>query len=130
MLLYCPFLPPGGELLGPPAVSVVDRNAIPKLCRKMFAETWSVSVRIAVMYWLSFESANTAPVPIPETEAIASGCAQLVGTGTREIVGAATRVLDDPAVAAAMSRPAFPFGDGTAAARIVDILSGFPFPRA
>jgi hypothetical protein len=29
MLLYWPFLPPGGELLGPPAVSVAERNAIP-----------------------------------------------------------------------------------------------------
>ena len=63
------------ELLGPPAVSVVERNAIPKLWRKMFADTWSVSVRIAVMYSLSFASTYTVPVPIPEIDATASGCA-------------------------------------------------------
>lgn len=55
-------------------------------------------------------------------EAIAAGSALLVGTDRRRIVAEARRLLDDPAVHAAMARPAFPFGDGHAAERIAEIM--------
>jgi UDP-N-acetylglucosamine 2-epimerase len=55
-------------------------------------------------------------------EAIASGAAELVGTLPRRLRDAVDRLLDDPAEYARRSRPVFPYGDGTACARIADIL--------
>jgi UDP-N-acetylglucosamine 2-epimerase len=55
-------------------------------------------------------------------EAIEAGTARLVGTDPAAIVAEAGRLLDDPAAYAAMARAGNPFGDGTAARRIVDIL--------
>jgi UDP-N-acetylglucosamine 2-epimerase (non-hydrolysing) len=52
-------------------------------------------------------------------EAIAAGTARLVGTDEAGLVAAATALLDDRAAYDAMARAANPFGDGTAAARIV-----------
>ena len=59
-------------------------------------------------------------------EGVAAGTLKLVGTGTRPIVEAATRLLDDPAAHAKMARASNPFGDGWASRRIVDALLGFP----
>ena len=55
-------------------------------------------------------------------EGLAEGVALLVGTSTDRIVAAATRLLDDPAARAAMSRRSFPYGDGRAAGRIALIV--------
>jgi UDP-N-acetylglucosamine 2-epimerase (non-hydrolysing) len=55
-------------------------------------------------------------------EALASGNALLVGTSTDAIVTAARQVLADPVLRAAMSRRAYPFGDGRAALRIAAII--------
>ena len=56
-------------------------------------------------------------------EAISAGAARLVGTETANIVAEARRLLDDPALRAAMSRRVFPFGDGRAAGRIAAIIA-------
>jgi UDP-N-acetylglucosamine 2-epimerase (non-hydrolysing) len=48
---------------------------------------------------------------------------KLVGTDTRAIVDAATRLLSDRAEYESMSKAENPFGDGHAAERIVDILA-------
>lgn len=53
-------------------------------------------------------------------EAIALGNARLVGTDTDTIVAAVAGLLDCPRSYAAMAAPAFPFGDGRAAARMLD----------
>jgi len=53
---------------------------------------------------------------------IASGNMRLVGTATETIVAEARRLLTDPLAYAAMSRPAFPYGDGRAAPRIAAII--------
>ena len=55
-------------------------------------------------------------------EGIASGNMQLVGTSTDAIVAAARRLFCDPVAYAAMSRPAYPYGDGRAAPRIAAII--------
>ena len=55
-------------------------------------------------------------------ECLASGNAILVGTKTDCIVTEAKRLLNDPAALAAMSRRAFPFGDGKAGQRIAAIV--------
>jgi UDP-N-acetylglucosamine 2-epimerase (non-hydrolysing) len=53
-------------------------------------------------------------------EALTTGNLVLVGTDTDAIVATASRLLDDPAAHAAMARPAFPFGHGDAAEKILD----------
>ncbi len=55
-------------------------------------------------------------------EAVEAGTVELVGTGTERLVERATRLLDDPAAHAAMSRAHNPYGDGRAAARILEAL--------
>lgn len=55
-------------------------------------------------------------------EAVTAGTVELVGTGTERLVERATRLLDDRQAHAAMSFAHNPYGDGTAAARIVEAL--------
>ena len=57
-------------------------------------------------------------------EGVASGNMLLVGTDRQRIVAGVIRLLD-PAVRAAMSRPAFPYGDGHSADRIATHIAGF-----
>ncbi|MHB1340724.1 MAG: non-hydrolyzing UDP-N-acetylglucosamine 2-epimerase [Coriobacteriia bacterium] len=56
-------------------------------------------------------------------EAAEAGTVRLVGTRTEDIVREATLLLGDPAAREAMARAADPFGDGTAARQIADILA-------
>jgi UDP-N-acetylglucosamine 2-epimerase (non-hydrolysing) len=46
----------------------------------------------------------------------------LVGTDRDRIIAEARRLLTDRPALSAMSLPAFPYGNGTAAARIADII--------
>jgi UDP-N-acetylglucosamine 2-epimerase (non-hydrolysing) len=55
-------------------------------------------------------------------EAVEAGVTALVGTATAAIAGRAQRLLDDPAAYAAMVTHRSPYGDGQAAARIVEVL--------
>lgn len=55
-------------------------------------------------------------------EGIATGNMRLVGTCKERIVAETRRLLSDPAAYAAMSHPAFPYGDGHAAPRIAAII--------
>ena len=55
-------------------------------------------------------------------EAIVSGNMVLVGTGRQRIVGAVRGLLGNADALAAMARPAMPFGDGSAAARVAAII--------
>ncbi len=55
-------------------------------------------------------------------EAIAAGCARLVGTSAENIVDAASQLLEDESAYARMAASQNPFGDGRAAQRIVDSL--------
>jgi UDP-N-acetylglucosamine 2-epimerase (non-hydrolysing) len=57
-------------------------------------------------------------------EAVAAGTVKLVGTDTETIVTSCATLLDDSAAYAAMSRAVNPYGDGRAAARIADVLTG------
>ncbi len=56
-------------------------------------------------------------------EAVAAGVAALVGTDRAAIVAKTTELLADPAARQAMTRPQNPYGDGTSARRIVNILT-------
>ena len=56
-------------------------------------------------------------------EGIAAGTARLVGTDAARIVAETCRLLDDADAYAAMARAHNPFGDGTSAQRIVDLLA-------
>ena len=55
-------------------------------------------------------------------EGVAAGTARLVGTQTDVIVTELFRLLDDKAAYASMARAHNPFGDGTAARRIVELI--------
>ncbi len=56
-------------------------------------------------------------------EAVAAGTARLVGTDRARIVQEVSRLLDDTDARRAMAEAVNPYGDGTAARRIVHILS-------
>jgi UDP-N-acetylglucosamine 2-epimerase len=56
-------------------------------------------------------------------EAVEAGTVELVGTDTEKLVARATRLLDDEAAHRAMSFAHNPYGDGRAAARILEVLS-------
>jgi UDP-N-acetylglucosamine 2-epimerase (non-hydrolysing) len=55
-------------------------------------------------------------------EGIEAGTARLVGTDRGRILAAARELLDDPAAYQAMAHAVSPYGDGTAARQIVDLL--------
>jgi UDP-N-acetylglucosamine 2-epimerase (non-hydrolysing) len=55
-------------------------------------------------------------------EGIATGNMRLVGTSAKRIIAEVRRLLDDPVAYAAMSRRAYPYGDGRAAPRIAEIV--------
>jgi len=57
-------------------------------------------------------------------EAVEAGTVRLVGTDRSRIVGWTRRLLDDPEEYTKMAKAVNPYGDGYAAPRIVDILSG------
>ncbi len=56
-------------------------------------------------------------------EGVAAGTLRLVGTGEENIYREFSRLLDDTAAYAEMSRASNPYGDGHASERIADILS-------
>lgn len=55
-------------------------------------------------------------------EAVEQGVVKLVGSDGEAIIREAQRLLDDPVAYAEMARGVSPYGDGKAAARIVDVL--------
>jgi len=55
-------------------------------------------------------------------EAVEAGTVELVGANQARIIAGLSRLLDDDARYAAMSRAHNPYGDGNACARIVDVL--------
>ena len=63
-------------------------------------------------------------------EGIATGNSRLVGTSSDAIVRETRRLLSDPLAIEAMSRKAFPFGDGQAAMRIAAIVDQWLAVRA
>lgn len=59
-------------------------------------------------------------------EAVAAGTVLLVGTDEHRIAAEVGRLLDDAAAYERMSQAHNPYGDGTASARIVEVLSRLP----
>jgi UDP-N-acetylglucosamine 2-epimerase (non-hydrolysing) len=58
-------------------------------------------------------------------EAVTAGVVKLVGSDTQRITQAVQQLLDDPAAYRAMAKGVSPYGDGKAAARIVDVLQRY-----
>jgi UDP-N-acetylglucosamine 2-epimerase (non-hydrolysing) len=58
-------------------------------------------------------------------EAVELGVAKIVGTERAQIVAAATQLLRDDAAYAQMARGGSPYGDGAAAARILDAVRNY-----
>lgn len=63
-------------------------------------------------------------------EAVEVGSARLVGHDGARIENELLRLLRDPAARAEMEIPRFPFGDGTAARRVVDAIERWAGPEA
>jgi UDP-N-acetylglucosamine 2-epimerase (non-hydrolysing) len=58
-------------------------------------------------------------------EAVAAGCAKLVGPDRQKIVGEVSRLLTDPAYYRSAVKPHNPYGDGKAAGRILQAISDY-----
>jgi UDP-N-acetylglucosamine 2-epimerase (non-hydrolysing) len=58
-------------------------------------------------------------------EAVAAGVVKLVGSDTRRIVESVQQLLDDESTYRAMAKGVSPYGDGKAAARIVNVLQQY-----
>jgi UDP-N-acetylglucosamine 2-epimerase (non-hydrolysing) len=58
-------------------------------------------------------------------EAVEAGTVKLVGSDEERIVAEATRLLDDTAEYARMTRVHNPYGDGQASRRIAEVLTEF-----
>ena len=58
-------------------------------------------------------------------EALGTGVVSLVGTDPELITREVFRLLDDPEYYAGRARPVFPYGDGTAAEKIADIIEAY-----
>jgi UDP-N-acetylglucosamine 2-epimerase (non-hydrolysing) len=58
-------------------------------------------------------------------EAVTAGTAKLVGTESKNIVASAVELLSNPDAYAAMANAINPFGDGTAAERILQIVQNY-----
>lgn len=78
------------------------------------------------------EEAPSLPRPVvvlrertERPEGVAAGRALLVGTDRDLIVAAVSRLLDQPAAAAAMTRGSNPYGDGRAGLRIAAVVRDF-----
>jgi UDP-N-acetylglucosamine 2-epimerase (non-hydrolysing) len=117
------------QLAGRPGISLLD----PLVHSDMVAAMQACDILLSDSGGMQ-EEAPALGVPLlvlrdktERPEGVASGNMLLVGTDKRRIVDNVVRLLD-PAVRAAMSRRAFPYGDGRAADRIaghiVDFLAG------
>lgn len=120
---------------GEPGVTLLEPLAYPGMIR-LLARSWAI---LSDSGGLQEEGpALGKPVLVlrdttERPEAIACGSAMLVGTEEERIVAAVNDLFNDAELYARMSRPAFPFGDGRAAARIAAAVEawfrGRPQPR-
>ena len=119
-------------LSGHARISLVEPLAFPEMVRLMARATLILSDSGGLQ-----EEAPALGVPLlvlrentERPEAERAGNIRLVGTDTARIVASAETLLDDPAAHAAMSRPAFPYGDGSAAERTLDAITAWATRRA
>jgi UDP-N-acetylglucosamine 2-epimerase (non-hydrolysing) len=113
-----------GLLGGQPGISLLQPCSHPDLVQHMSRADIILSDSGGMQ-----EEAPSLGVPLlvlrektERPEGIATGNMRLVGTSVERIVGEVRRLLDDPVAYAAMSRRAFPYGDGRAAPRIAEIV--------
>jgi UDP-N-acetylglucosamine 2-epimerase (non-hydrolysing) len=112
------------ELMGMPRVELVEpvgySDMVELMRRSLFVMTDSGSVQeecpVLGKPVLILRKSTERP------EVVESGFGRLVGTETLSLVDAASLLLDDPRVIDRMTEGENPFGDGTAAQRIVQTL--------
>jgi UDP-N-acetylglucosamine 2-epimerase (non-hydrolysing) len=109
---------------GIPTISLLAPCDHPELVRRMHQSDLVLSDSGGIQ-----EEAPALGVPLlvlrektERPEGIATGNARLVGTNAAAIVKEARRLLGEPNALAAMSRCAFPYGDGQAAPRIAEAV--------
>lgn len=111
-------------LAGERAVRLIDPLPHAALIKRMRAATMVLSDSGGIQ-----EEAPALGVPLlvlrdktERPEGVAAGNSRLVGVSAERIGAEASALLDDPRALAALSKPAMPFGDGRAAARIAQII--------
>jgi UDP-N-acetylglucosamine 2-epimerase len=116
---------PARELLGGhPRIALVDPLPYPDLAALLLRAEFVITDSGGLQ-----EEAPSLGKPVlvlrektERPEAVAAGGAKLVGTDRAAILREATALLSDPAALAAMARPRAVYGDGRAAARVVETL--------
>ncbi len=112
------------RLAGHSAIQLVDPLPYRALLGKVLASTFVLTDSGGMQ-----EECAALGIPLllmrEETErpeVVASGNCLLVGSNTETIIRESLRLLDDPAHHEAMSKPAWPYGKGDAAVRILDAI--------
>ncbi|MEP9401810.1 non-hydrolyzing UDP-N-acetylglucosamine 2-epimerase [Sphingomonas sp. VNH70] len=115
------------ELLGGnPRVAMIDPQDYPHfvrlldLCHLVLTDSGGVQEEAPGLAKPVLVMRETTERP----EGVMAGTAKLIGADEDRIVAEVAMLLDDDAAYAAMARAHNPFGDGHAAARIVEILNG------
>ncbi|RLV48552.1 UDP-N-acetylglucosamine 2-epimerase (non-hydrolyzing) [Nocardioides mangrovicus] len=109
------------ELIGCPGVRLPERLSYPDLaatladCDLVMTDSAGVQEAAPGLGRPTLVLRATTDRP----EAVWAGCAEVVGTRRAEVEAAASRLLTDRAHFRRMSIPAYPFGDGHAAERVV-----------
>ncbi len=118
-------LPVAARLGGHPAITLADPLDYPTMVDAMGRARLILSDSGGIQ-----EEAPALGLPLlvlrevtERPEALATGNLRLVGHDPALILREASRLLDDDRAHAAMSRPAFPFGDGSASGRILDAIA-------
>jgi UDP-N-acetylglucosamine 2-epimerase (non-hydrolysing) len=114
-----------GELAGLPNVALIEPLDYPQFARLLAISTLMLTDSGGIQ-----EEAPALGKPVlvmrqttERPEGVEAGTARLVGTDADRIVAETFRLLDDPTAYDEMARAHNPFGDGRAAARIVDLLA-------
>lgn len=111
-------------LAGHPRVDLIEPPAYPQFVKLMQRADLILTDSGGVQ-----EEAPSFGVPVlvlrkttERPEGVDAGCAKLIGTSREVVEAEAARLLSDPDAYDAMARTASPYGDGHAAARIVDLV--------
>lgn len=118
---------PAREILrGVPGIELVEPMDYPRLLATFAAARFALSDSGGIQ-----EEAPSVGVPVlvarettERPEVLEAGWAKLVGTDPKRILTEARRLLDDEGVRSAMTSGPNPFGDGRAAERIAEALTG------
>jgi UDP-N-acetylglucosamine 2-epimerase (non-hydrolysing) len=111
---------------------IADIHLVPPLDYQHLVQLMKVSTLVLTDSGGIQEEAPSLGVPVlvlrevtERPEGVEAGTARVVGTDAERIVAEASRLLDDPLAYQKMAQAVSPYGDGHAAARIVQALEEY-----